>query len=489
MQPRAAGNTRASGLLDERFLLLETLGRGGMGNVFRAYDRSEQRLVAVKVSTESAPAGPAHPLAAEFETWSRLDHPNIVRAYELGITASGPLPAGTPYLVLEHVAGSPAHRAFRPGGVDSARAETIARQILEALVHVHGRGYLHRDLKPANVLVRPRRGGLKLTDFGLAARVGSSRQAGTVSGSLPYVAPEALLGLPLDARADLYGLGILLFQLVTGRLPARGGAKDMLEWHLCGPPADPLCIRPQLSPRLARFIVRLTTRDRARRPPSAEDALCMLGAASSPGPKARTPHGAPGRAERARVRLALDAARLGAIRVVRLSRPADKARALLEEAIVWAQVRGMRVHRVTGRNDRARLSLAQLVVRLLAEGGPDALACARRHGLERALPLQFVGGLAVIDASGDPERRCGGDAAAGAAAAGFFSEHGGARPTVLVLEGASRAEPLATALAGRLALAAGRAPAAGSGRAGVLVVLPPSRKAVRSRDAWRASPC
>ena len=263
---------QATPLLDERFLLLEALGQGGMGAVYRAFDRAEQRLVALKVLTETAPAGPGHPLATEFEAWSGLDHPNIVQAYELGVTATGPIPEGTPYLVLEHVHGGPAHRMLEAGRLDASQAESVAHQVLAALDHVHGSGYLHRDLKPANLIVQPDRLRLKLTDFGLALPIGESREVGTVSGSLPYVSPEALLGLPLDERADLYGLGILMFQLVTGELPVpNGGARDVLRWHLGGPPADPLRIRPGTSPRLARFIRRLTTRDRSSRPTCAGD--------------------------------------------------------------------------------------------------------------------------------------------------------------------------------------------------------------------------
>ena len=91
MRQSRTDGASSGGLVDERFLLLEALGRGGMGVVYRAFDRAEQRLVALKVPTETLPAGPAHPLAAEFAAWSGLRHPNIVRAYELGLCASGPI--------------------------------------------------------------------------------------------------------------------------------------------------------------------------------------------------------------------------------------------------------------------------------------------------------------------------------------------------------------------------------------------------------------
>ena len=289
-------DTRATPLVDERFLLLETLGQGGMGAVYRAFDRHEQRLVALKVLTESAPPGPQHPLATEYDAWARLDHPNIVRALGMGVATCGPIAAGTPYLVLEHIHGAPVNRVLPAGGGDGRRVESIARQALHALDHVHASGFLHRDLKPANVLVQSRRRQLKLTDFGLALPLGESRSVGTVSGSLPYVSPEAMLGLPLDCRADLYGLGILLYQLMTGELPVRrGGPREILRWHLGGEPADPGRIRPGLSPRLSAFVRRLTSRNRTERPASAIEALALLGSSRS----GATRHSPPCRIDRA----------------------------------------------------------------------------------------------------------------------------------------------------------------------------------------------
>src|SRR5512140_3118562 len=127
----------ASPVLDDRFFLIESLGRGGMGSVYRAFDRAEGRHVALKILDDSAPAGPSHPLSAEFEAWSRLAHPNIVDALELGRSRRGPIEAGRPYLVLEYFPGLPAHRALRPGRSDAASLEAVSREVLAALAHVH----------------------------------------------------------------------------------------------------------------------------------------------------------------------------------------------------------------------------------------------------------------------------------------------------------------------------------------------------------------
>ena len=260
-------------LQDDRFRLLKVLGRGGMGTVYRAYDLVEDRAVALKVPNDSA--------AAEFETWSRLDHPSIVRAYELVVAARGPIPAGRPYLVLEHVPGRPELRASSTERMPPALVWILAAQVLSALVHVHEAGYVHRDLKPGNVLAAALPGRaprFKLTDFGLATRIGMSSPLGTFSGSLPYVAPEALLGLPLDGRADLYGLGILLYRLAAGRTPVpMGGAPEILRWHLTGPAPDASRLRPALPSPLVQFIRRLTERDRDDRPGSASRAARWIG--------------------------------------------------------------------------------------------------------------------------------------------------------------------------------------------------------------------
>ncbi|MDX1388899.1 MAG: hypothetical protein R3344_06890, partial [Acidobacteriota bacterium] len=124
-------------LLDGRFLFLGVLGEGGMGRVYRAFDRVEERTVALKVPFDSPGAGPPHPLTVEFETWFRLRHPNIVRVYELSRALEGPLRPGTPYMVLESFPGRPAHQALVPGRVDPAYLETLARGVLQALEHVH----------------------------------------------------------------------------------------------------------------------------------------------------------------------------------------------------------------------------------------------------------------------------------------------------------------------------------------------------------------
>jgi len=385
-------------LQDDRFLLLSSLGRGGMASVYRAFDRIEQRVVALKVCTDEKKAGPAHPLSAEFEAWTRLRHPNIVEAYELATASRGPLQDGTPYLVLEHVEGLPAHEGLRPGRESPDALEQLSVQLLRGLEHVHAAELVHRDLKPANLLVQ-RRGclmRLKLTDFGLATAMGQADEPGQISGSLPYVAPESILGRPLDGRSDLYALGVVLFQLATGQLPVSGGGvEDVLRWHLAGPPADPRRHCPRFPPRLARFIRRLTARDPEERPVSASDALAMLGAtATAPG---ASPNGAPlvDPATRAKVRLALDAVRLGARRSFKLGKVPSGVEPLVGQLRAWAQMFGLVFYDLGPGETPDGSALVRLVMRLLVDRRDEAAESIRRFALDRSLPLTCLEGVPV----------------------------------------------------------------------------------------------
>jgi len=437
-----------AGLQDRRFLLLGKLGKGGMASVYRAFDRLEQRIVALKVVSDAEPVGPAHPLAAEFEAWSGLSHPNIVRAYELGIARKGPLPCGSPYLVLEHVDGGPAHRVLAPGRLRPALIEELTIQILHALTHIHAAGLVHRDMKPGNVLVETRPGGghrVKLTDFGLAVPAGASEAPGTISGSLHYVAPEAFLGQALDARVDLYGLGILLYQLATGELPAPGNSVEaVMRWHLAGPPADPGRLRPRFPGRLSRFIRRLTTRRREERPADAWVALDMLGAASPR--KQRSSPLKIDRAARARLRLALDAARLGSRRRLTLPHCPRQRTQLLQEIRCWSQVRGLDFHELAVSAASGGAALVQLIMRLLLDRGEDAPRLVRRYALDRVLPLGLVNGTPVWDHSTDAQRGvsgCRGGVRMAADRIGRFALHCSTQRTlVLSVERTAMRDPL-----------------------------------------------
>ncbi len=472
-------------VLDGRFLLLERLGSGGMGSVFRAFDAAARREVAVKIVEGGGGAGPAHPLSIEFETWARLRHPNVVRALDLGRARAGPFPAGRPYLVLEFFPGRPAHLALAPGRVEPGAVLAVARGLLRALDHVHGSGLVHRDVKPGNALVSlapgraPR---IKLTDFGLAVEAGHREPPGAFSGSVPYLSPEALLGLPLDARADLYGLGLLLHLLALGRLPFDGAnAAEAVRWHLAGPRPAPEALRSATGGRLASLVSRLLARDRSERPSTAAEAARLLdpgtGRLASPAP-------APGRAERAALRLALDAARLGARRRFDLPAPRRPAARLVEEATVLARVHGLAVLRIGGRGEE---SLARAVLRLLLESGEEAGALIERHRLQRALPLRVVGGVPVWDRERDgaaPEGPVAG--AVARAVLGLLLDVASRRGLLAALEPASRSSAVECETARLLAASADAGTGPQPGRGGLLVI--DGRAAPRARRGTGPSP-
>jgi hypothetical protein len=447
---------------DRRFLLLGPAGRGGMAAVWRAFDRVEERLVALKVPfREPRPAGPSHPLAAEFDAWARVRHPNVAEAYELCVAGEGPFPSGTPYLVLEHVDGSPLDRGLAPGRVTPETVERVAVDVLGALSVVHAEGWVHRDVKPSNLLVESSPTGpprVRLIDFGLASPAGERREIGRVSGSLPWLAPETILALPVDARADLYAVGLVLDLLATGGATPR---RDWLRWHLGGPPADPRRARPRFPASLARFVRRLTERDPASRPADAAAALALLGHGAERG----DPWPPAARAARAELRLALDAVRLGARRRHRLPAASPVARRLHALARVFAQIHGLGFHPLEGRADAG--SLARLVVRAALDARSVAARVARELRLERHLPLVRFGG-GYLDDRG--RVRAVADSAAADAFASFLLEASD-RSRGAVLAARDPTSAIARRLVTRLTEEVARSGRPRPGRGGLLVVL------------------
>ncbi len=475
----ATAQAAISPALDGRFILVEALGRGGQGRVFRAYDRVFRRDVAIKALHDSRSHDPAHPLAAEFAAWARLRHPHVVRAYELLRATSGPFPPGTPYLVLELVRGLPVHRALRAGAETASTLEELARRLLRALDHIHRAGIVHRDLKPGNVLVGPSRralGRVKLTDFGLASEAGTASEPGRISGSIPYVAPETILGLKVDGRADLYGLGVLLFFLATGQLPLASTAPERwIRWHFDGPPAEPRKLRPDLPARFAELVVRLTQRARDGRPANAGEALSSLG--STP---ARTvgygtreiPLG-----ERARVRFALDGTGGGSLRQLELPAHPGDARATRRELTTRAAAAGVTCVTLE-RSVGARVSnLARVVLTLLLGSGPDAFALVEKYDLHRGLPLALLAGVPVWDRHGHDEQRARRPAAVRVVAprvAAFFLEAARRYPLAVIVDPSALGDPLAAGVVLRLRRGISRGTTEGSATGGLLLALPAS---------------
>jgi hypothetical protein len=205
-----------AGDLIGRHLLLAELGRGGMGQVFAAHDAGLDRLVAIKLISLASPAMVARFLT-EARATARCTHPNIVVVHEIAEHQ------GTPYLVLEHLAGAPLSLHLEGGALPVERVISVMLGVARALACAHSHGIVHRDLKPSNIVLAAD-GTAKVLDFGIAlyTQEGGADAAGVAAGTPAYMAPEQLAGGPVDARADLWAFGLVLQQLLTGEHPFGG---------------------------------------------------------------------------------------------------------------------------------------------------------------------------------------------------------------------------------------------------------------------------
>jgi len=250
--------------LNERYRLDAELGRGGMGVVYRAHDTLLDRPVAVKVVSGSdlGTEGRAR-LLREARAAARLNHPNIVSVHDAG-EADGVL-----FIVMELVEGESLF-SRKPQSV--AEILSISRQVCAALDHAHAHAIVHRDLKPENVLIGSN-GSVKLMDFGLARPVASRLTTeGTLVGTVFYIAPEQALGQEIDGRADLYALGVMLYELTTGRLPFTGDDPlAVISQHLHAPLVPPRAYNPQIPAPLDGLIVRLLHKQPEGRPATAAE--------------------------------------------------------------------------------------------------------------------------------------------------------------------------------------------------------------------------
>jgi predicted ATPase len=276
---------KSATLLNERYRLEAEIGRGGMGTVYRGHDTLLQRDVAVKVLSRAKldSKGRAR-LLREAQAAAQLNHPNIASVHDAGETE------GTPFIVMELVQG-PSLYQQPPDGMDEVLA--LARQVCAALDHAHAHDIVHRDLKPENVLLAPD-GSVKLVDFGLARTVASRLTAeGAILGTLLYLAPEQARGADLDGRADLYALGVMLYEWTAGQ-PPFGDAPPavIIGQHLHAPVVPPRELNPEIPPALDALILQLLSKQPGDRPASAEEvrqALETLAEPSAPTERPRLP--------------------------------------------------------------------------------------------------------------------------------------------------------------------------------------------------------
>ncbi|MEV5750780.1 TerD family protein [Actinoallomurus sp. NPDC052308] len=284
-------------LLGGRYRLVRQLGEGGMGQVWEAQDETLGRRVAVKVISLLAGGGGRGDEARarflrEARITARLQHPNIVTVHDLGET--GTEGDRVPFLVMELVRGEGLDAIRRRGAVTLPEAARWGAQICDALADAHNAGIMHRDIKPSNILITPS-GIVKVLDFGVAraadpyATADRITQTGFIVGTPPYMAPEQARGLP-EPRSDLYALGCLLFELITGRLPFQApDTVGYLSAHLTQEPPAPSSVAPDTPPAWNDLVLTLLHKDPTQRYPNATDlaqALRRLDHAPEPRPPA-----------------------------------------------------------------------------------------------------------------------------------------------------------------------------------------------------------
>jgi serine/threonine protein kinase len=270
--------------LDEKYHLESRLGEGGMGVVYRARRVLIGDTVAVKVLHGKQVADPkaVERFRREAQTAARLKHPNVVRVYDFGVSKEG-----LNYLVLELVEGESLRRLIEQHGtLTEAQAGEIIPPVCAALDEAHSQGVVHRDIKPENILVETRPGGIqvKVLDFGIAAlrdvTAGRLTQTGGTMGTLHYMSPEHCLGEKLDGRADIYSLGVVLFEMLTGVLPFDSHTPTAIAIKQVNQPAPaPRTINPNISPAVETVVLRALEKDRNARPQTAGDLARELTAA------------------------------------------------------------------------------------------------------------------------------------------------------------------------------------------------------------------
>src|SRR5262245_13973663 len=263
-------------LFDGRYRILRKLGSGGMANVYLAEDEDLGRRVAIKILNERYAEDDLfiERFRREAKSAAGLSHPNIVSIYDRGQAE------GTYYIAMEVIEGrSLKELIMTRGALPIGGAIAYAKQLLEALRFAHRHGIIHRDIKPHNVLVsadqhvkanEPR---LKVTDFGIA-RHGASQmtEAGSIMGTAQYLSPEQARGAPVTAASDLYSAGVVLYEMLTGKVPFTGdSAIEIAMKHVNDPPAPPSTLRPEISPELDQIVLRALAKDPANRYQTAEE--------------------------------------------------------------------------------------------------------------------------------------------------------------------------------------------------------------------------
>jgi len=273
---RAPAKELSSGsVIAGRYQVIEELGRGGMGRVYRVLDKKVGEEVALKLIKPEIAADEKTILRFrnELRTARNIGHPNVTRMYDLGEDQ------GAHYITMEYMRGEDLKSFIRRSGrLTVDKAVKIAVQVAEGLAEAHRHGVVHRDLKPQNVMI-DRDGNARIMDFGIARSVKSEgiTGGGVMIGTPEYMSPEQVEGKAADQRSDLYSLGIILYEMLTGRVPFTGDSTlGVAMKHKSEPPPDPQKQNPQIPAALGRLVLKCLEKEPAGRYPTAEDLIAGL---------------------------------------------------------------------------------------------------------------------------------------------------------------------------------------------------------------------